>query len=109
MTINHDGSPGGMYLQDIVSSSILASTLFSFLTVFFFNTFDDIGIGRELFLPESTFTYTAIKCEPSTVLQQADASRITQREPRLRIGGCVFKTCHQANYVFMKEVEQISG
>lgn len=69
MTINHDGSPGGMYLQDIVSSSILASTLFSFFTIFF-NTFDDIGIETVLFLPESTFTYTAVKCEPSRVLQQ---------------------------------------
>ncbi len=66
--INGDGSPGGMYLWDIVSSSKLASTLFSFFTAFF-STFDDIGIGRELFLPESTFTYTVVKCGPFRILQ----------------------------------------
>lgn len=55
-----------MCLQDIVSSSILALTLFSFLTASF-STFDVTGIGRELVLPESTFTYAAIKREPSTV------------------------------------------
>lgn len=102
-----------MRLQDIVSSRILALTLFSFLTAFF-STFDDTGMGRKLFLPESTFTYTAIKCEPSTVLQPADAVAsqyvVSQAREKMELmWSCGFKTCHQANYVFMKEVEQISG
>ena len=98
-----------MYLQDIVSSSVLTLTLFSFLTVFFFfffSTSDDIGIGRELFLPESTFTYTAVKVWTFWSFY----SKQMQREKRDEVMRCCgFKMCHQANYVFMKEVEQISG
>lgn len=48
--------------RNVSSGHCLLQQLFSFLTAFF-NTFDDIGIGRELFLPESTFTYTVVKCK----------------------------------------------
>lgn len=52
-----------MYLQDIVSSRRTRfNSVFIFnCPFFFFSASDDIGIERELFLPESTFTYTAVK------------------------------------------------
>lgn len=55
--------PGRMYLQDIVSSRRTRfNSVFIFnCPFFFFSASDDIGIERELFLPESTFTYTAVK------------------------------------------------
>lgn len=81
--------------------------LFSFLTVFF-NTFDDIGIERELFLARLNFyLHCSKKCEPSSFFNSEAASRAGAGARRC--GCCGFKTCHQANYVFMKEVEQISG
>lgn len=54
---------GRMYLQDIVSSwRTRFNSVFIFnCPFFFFSASDDIGIERELFLPESTFTYTAVK------------------------------------------------
>lgn len=104
--------PGRMYLQDIVSSRRTRfNSVFIFnCPFFFFSASDDIGIERELFLPESTFTYTAVKARTLWsffFLQRADAARGKKRGEVTR--RCGFKTCHQANYVFMKEVEQISG
>lgn len=105
--------PEGCIFRTLSPLAYSPQLCFHFL-LSFFNTFDDIGIGRELFLPESTFTYTAVKCEPSRVLQQADAVASQHAvSPSFRkselMRSCGFKTCHQANYVFMKEVEQISG
>lgn len=104
--------PGRMYLQDIVSSRRTRfNSVFIFnCPFFFFSASDDIGIERELFLPESTFTYTAVKAR--TLWSFFFYSEQMQREEKKRgevTRRCGFKTCHQANYVFMKEVEQISG
>lgn len=101
-----------MYLQDIVSSRRTRfNSVFIFnCPFFFFSASDDIGIERELFLPESTFTYTAVKAR--TLWSFFFYSEQMQREEKKRgevTRRCGFKTCHQANYVFMKEVEQISG
>lgn len=79
--------PKGCIFRTSSPLALLAATLLSFLTALFFLD----GIGRKFFSVKSTFTYPTVKCEPSQVLQRADARR------NRRSG---FQTCHQANYVY---------
>lgn len=69
----------------------------------FFSTFDEFGIGRA----RSDFYFH--RGATSRPLQQADAWSCELQKEWNESGICGLKTCHQANYVFMKKVEQISG
>lgn len=102
-----------MYLQDIVSSGILASALFSFFTVFF-NTIDDIGIGGRFSCQSQLLLTPQHNVKLPEFYSEQMQPRCSEQwgeleKERREWGSCGFKTCHQANYVFMKEVEQISG
>lgn len=57
------------------------STLFSFVLSLFL-LFIDIGIEKEQVVPESTFTYNAVKSEPSGALQRAGEEG-TDARPRI--------------------------
>lgn len=103
MTINNDGSPEGVYLQETVSRCSVASTPFSFLTVFFLAHLMSLASVT----PEATFTYTAAEQQDFYGKPMHRVVSFGKSEMNVRI--CGFKTCHQANYVFMKKVEQISG
>lgn len=78
--------PGRMYLQDIVSSRRTRfNSVFIFnCPFFFFSASDDIGIERELFLPESTFTYTAVKARTLWSFFFFTASRCSERKKKGR-------------------------
>lgn len=57
--------------------------------------------------PEATFTNSA--AEHQDFCGKPMYRVVSLGESGMNVGMCGFKTCHQANYVFMKKVEQISG
>lgn len=57
--------------------------------------------------PEATFTNSA--AEHQDFYSQPMHQVVSLGKSGMNVGMCGFKTCHQANYVFMKKVEQISG